>query len=370
MLALSGGTLPEVSTEKGNGITLPVSLDLGFGARVKVGAGLAFDRAITFATERGVVKDGVSYPIERYQEDQFIPVLLGSTDVSDLSAIVDESLSSVVNASRNAFASLDVVGKPVQAGPNSIRSNNTAQLDFDGATANFPEVAIASFTYTAIAGPVAAGLQRPADTTGPAGVPHFGIGGYHQFTPADVQLTAPARLTIEYKDAEVVGLDENTLGIYSWNAAVENWEYIGGTVDTVANTITTQASRLGFYTAAPPMPASSITFSSQTTAAGTPQGPATRVTYTSSVVRMNTGQVVPDGTVFTVRTLQPGASEVLPFGTVLTADVDPLTEGVQVTSVNGVISFAAEFPGAFGAARILVNSVRGVAVGDRVIPYQ
>lgn len=141
-------------------------------------------------------------------------------------------------------------------------------------------------------------------------------------------------------------------------------------MDTVANTITTQATRLGLYTAAPPMPGSRFTFSSQTAAAGPPEAPKTQVTYTSSVVRMNTGQPVPDGTLFTVRALQPDASDAVPFGTILTADADPATDGVQVVSSGGVIRFVAEFPGAFGAARILANSTRGVAIGDHVIPYQ
>jgi hypothetical protein len=85
---------------------------------------------------------------------------------------------------------------------------------------------------------------------------------------------------------------------------------------------------------------------------------------------MNTGLVVPDGTLFTVRTLVPATADLLPFGAITTADADPLTDGVQVASQGGVVRFTANYPGAFGAARVLVHAARGVAVGDHVIPYQ
>jgi hypothetical protein len=370
ILAESDATF-ESSTDDGNGIALPIELDLGAGARVKLGVSIAFDRAISFVTSRGVVKDGGSYELERYTPDVHIPVVPDATDLSDLAGIVGEAGRGLVNATVHAAnRAVDVVSRLVTLGMNLIRSNATAQLVFDGATANFPEIAIASFVYTAIPGPVAAGVQRPADVAGPAGVPHYGIGGFHQFAPIDAELSAPGTLTIEYRDAEVAGLDESALGIYVWNPAVENWDYVGGTVDATANTITTQVRRLGLYTAAPPMPGSPFTFSSLTAAAGTPEEPRVRVTYTSSVIRLNTGQVVPDGTLFTIRSLWPGSSDPVAFGTVLTADADPLADGIQVTSANGVIQFVAEYPGAFGAARILANAVRGVAIGDQVIAYQ
>ncbi len=219
-------------------------------------------------------------------------------------------------------------------------------------------------------GPVAATLQLPGDTSGAADAPHYGVGGYHQFLPKDAQLTAPGTLTFFYRDAEVAALDERTLAIYSWNETTANWDYVGGTVNPAANTITTQVRTLGLYTAAPPMPGGRFTLASQTSMAGTPTERRTAVQYTSGVIRMNTGQVVPDGTVFTVHTLMSQGSDLTPFGTITTADADTLREGVQVLSAGGVIRFSAEYPGAFGAARILVYSTPGTAQADQVVPYQ
>ena len=356
----------EVSSDRGHGIALPFALELGGGARVELSAGVNFDRAISHALEKGVVKWARLYPLEKYKTDALIPGLPAFNDVADLASLVQVGFNGVVDAT-TAF--VDVVTGAVTPGPNERRSNKTAALAFDGATAPFPSVSIASFTYEEVAGPVQWGPQRPGDIIGPDG-PHFGVGGFHQFLPADAMLTAPGQLTFFYKDAEVASLNEQTLAIYSWNKAAKNWDYVGGTVDAAANTITTTVRRLGLYTVAPPLPASAITLSSRTTAAGSPDEPATAVTYTSGAIRMNSGTMVPDGTLFTVHVLQPSTSEALAFGVVTSQDADPSSDGMQVASVNGAITFSALYPGAFGSARVLVFANRGVAQGDMVLPYQ
>jgi hypothetical protein len=357
----------DVTAERGNGVVLPIGIELGAGARVEASAAVNFDRSLTFALEKGVIRNGDQYTLERYRKDELIPDLLDTSDLSDVAEIVQESVNGIVAAAGHA---VDVVTRTVQQGVNTIRSNNTAELVFDGGTATFTDIAIASFTYDPVAGPVAPGVRLPGDVTGPADAPHFGIGGFHQFTPKNAPLTAPATLTFYYKDEEVAGLDESTLAIYAWNESTANWDFVGGAVNAAANTITTTVSRLGLFTAAPPMPGSRFTFAAQSSAAGTPEQPKTRVTYTSSPIRLNTGAQVPDGTVFTVRALFPQSSELLPFGEIATADADPLLDGVQVVASGGRVTFTAEFPGTFGVARVLVNATRGVAQGDQVIPYQ
>src|SRR6185503_18761541 len=138
-------------------------------------------------------------------------------------------------------------------------SRFTAELAFEGASLGASDIALASFTFAPVAGPVAPGAQRPADVSGRADLPHYGIGGFHHFTPEGVTLTAPATLTFFYKDDEVVGINEASLGIYLWNESSADWDFIGGTVDAAANTITTTVTRLGLYTAAPPMPGRTFT---------------------------------------------------------------------------------------------------------------
>jgi hypothetical protein len=358
----------DVAGEIGNGLEFPFDIDVGAGARVKVGAAVNLDRSISYTKEKGVFKNGQAYRLERYPNDGLLPGRLPDRgDDSDVKNILQESIDGLASAVNFA---VDTVSAAVVEGVNKIRSRNTAELTFDGATAPFQQVAITSFKYDPVAGPIAPRLQLPGETNGPADLPHYGVGGFHQFLPKDSQLSAPGTLTFFYKDDEVTNLDESTLGIYSWNAATSNWDFVGGTVDAANNTITTSVRKLGLYTAGPPMPGGRFTFSSRTSIAGTPEERRTAVDYTSSVIRMNTGQVVPDGTLFTLNTLTTQGSDPIGFGTITTTDVDPVRDGIQVRSVGGVIRFSAQYPGAFGAARVLVYSTPGTAVADQIVPYQ
>src|SRR5678815_5473407 len=83
------------------------------------------------------------------------------------------------------------------------------------------------------------GRYVPSNTAGAAAEPHYGIGGFHQFTPQDRMLASPATLVIDYKDDDVQGLDESSLAIYAWNGTSKDWDFVGGTRDPAANTVTT-----------------------------------------------------------------------------------------------------------------------------------
>jgi transglutaminase-like putative cysteine protease len=360
----------DVTREAGNGVVFPIEFELGAVARVKVGAALNFDRSITTTIEKGVIKKGESFTLEQYDEsDPLVPGAPAVSDLSDIAHVIDSAVQGVIDAVQNAAGRLiDVVTRTIAEGINIIRSNATAELRFDGATAPFPTMSLASFEYEPIAGPVVSLMRLPTDASGPADGPHYGIGGFHQFMPAGQQLTAPATLTIYYEQSEIAGFDEQTLAIYQWNETAGDWEFLGGTLDVTANTVTTQITRLGLYTAAPAMPGGVFTVSGVSTPSGGTD-PTVAVSYTSSIIRVNTGAVVPDGTTFTVRALVAGASDPEPFGTITTADVDPLIDGIQVPSLNGVIKFNATYPGNFGAARVLVYATRGTSRADQVLPY-
>jgi hypothetical protein len=210
----------------------------------------------------------------------------------------------------------------------------------------------------------------PAAVAGSTARPHYGVGGFFNFSPTRRSLAAPARLTIHYVDSEISGFEETSLAIYRWNDVEQDWDRLGGTVDTAENTVSVDVSRLGLYTAAPTMPRGSIAFTTEFTAAGSQAAPTTVVTFTSGAIRSNAGQNVPDGTLFTVRPILGNQGTERPLGTVLTPDAAPGIDGVQVASQNGMIQFVAELPGALGAVVPLAFSIDGTAIADRVLPYQ
>ena len=90
-------------------------------------------------------------------------------------------------------------------------------------------------------------------------------------------------------------------------------------------------------------------------------------TFRSDPILLNTGALVPDGTVFTVYTTVPEAISLKQLGTIVTTDRDPLTDGVQVTSHNGVIEFTVSFPPGVTQPRVIGFAPNGTAFGSQVI---
>jgi transglutaminase-like putative cysteine protease len=353
----------ETTTESGAAIEVPFGLGLGAGAHVEASLSLKFDRSLEYVVEKGVYKGGHVFPLERYGPD-------GIPELEPAGADTAEHVQGPIDAAAQAASAVTtVVGLQPQPGPNTLQTPGSAILTFDGATVAVSRVAIVSFRYEPIPGPVAPALMRPEDTAGPADAPHYGIGGFHQLTPQDQAFSLPATLTIDYSDAEVAGVEERTLGLYMWSDTLLDWVRLGGEIDTVNNTVTAPIARFALYTLAPSMPAGSITFTSQSTT--TPgQPPVTTVVYESAPIRLNDGFLVPDGSLFTVVSAVANATDPLPFGVISTPDADPLTDGIQVASMNGVIRFAAAYEAAAGLARVFVYSTRGTALGDQVIPFQ
>jgi hypothetical protein len=166
-------------------------------------------------------------------------------------------------------------------------------------------------------------------------------------------------------------MDKSTLGIYRWNDQREDWDYVGGTNDPVADTITVTVDRLGLYTAAPPMPAGAIALTGQATPSGSGPNAHVTVAYTSTPLAMNTGQPVPDGTLFTVMGVPTGGDAVA-IGTVAEADQDPATDGVQVAAHGGVIQFTVDYPFSAGQVSAVAFATGGTAYGQvtTVVPQQ
>jgi hypothetical protein len=333
---------------------------------------LNVDSSENHRIEKGTMRKSRMYLLERYpvDDDTNIPPGYGDKVVDFVNTAIDVvktfiqpsfSILSIL-VSPNPVASISEILKLFSPSGVRLRIQNTAESSPFNAE-------LIAFKYRPVAGPIAARPQTPSDVKGPADRPHYGIGGFFQFTPENRRLGAPAELQITYLDEEIASLDENTLAIYAWNPTRLDWDHVGGTVDPANNSVTAHVTTLRLYTVAPAMPAGRFSFTSQATSTGG-QDPMTTVTYTSNATRMNTGGLVPDGTMFTVNALFPQTRYAVPFGTIESLDEDPLTDGIQIASHGGVVRFTAVYPGSAGRARIVAFSTVGTALSDAVIPFQ
>ena len=251
-------------------------------------------------------------------------------------------------------------------GLNTVRSlfSSEMQIRIDDPLETF-DLELLSFKFDPVYGPVNPGLQRPWYTNGAADKPHYGLGGFHRFSPEDRVLSIPARLTITYYDDEISDIDENSLAIYRWNEEKLDWDYIGGGVDIENNAVTAPVDRLGLYTVGPAMPAGTIYFTPQMS-----EGNVLTATFVSDPITMNTGQIVPDGTRFTVHSIVPNTNVIVQAGTTVSTDEDSQTDGVQVSSSGGVIQFTVEYRDdelslLAGRVRVVAYSDEGTALADQ-----
>jgi len=57
----------------------------------------------------------------------------------------------------------------------------------------------------------------------------------------------PAELTIDYEDADVIYVDEETIDLYRWNESNQTWIPFEGTLDTTSNQIIAQTDQTGVF---------------------------------------------------------------------------------------------------------------------------
>ncbi len=364
----------DMTVEAGKGIPIPFGLSRllkGTDLEKDVSAefSLNFDSVTRYVSERGAVRRGGMFPLERYPD----PDPLVTTTSADQIVQAISDAKAVVETITNGLRSVtQVIGK-VTAIIDKRFSPSGVRLEIDGAAEpDSPEpfeVDLFAFQYTALPPELVPLVQNPADVGGAIDRPHYGIGGFFQFVPGNRVLAAPAKLAITYLDPEVASLDESSLAIYRWNEDRNDWDFVGGTVDAAANTVTTMVTSLGLYTLGVPMPAGEIAFTPTLSGAIDPQQP-TIVTFTSAPIAMNTGGAVPDGTPFSVYTVVPDSDTLAQFGTITTPDVDPLTVGAQVASHGGVIAFTVSLPPGMTQPMVVGFAPRGTAFGSAVIPLK
>src|SRR5436190_5027997 len=356
-----------VSKEKGSGFTVPFGLEVE-ALGLKLGAGIDFksESKVGWTKEKGIRLRGKNIPLEVYPDTPPAAADFGLWDTVRLTW--KALLTSFASEFSDVQASITRGAQQLM----TLQSLFTATMTID--TNRVPDgtqVRLLSWRYAPMEVPAKDYRYMPSDSAGAADAPHYGIGGFHQFAPDGLDLGGPTPLVIDYHDADVTGLDESSFAIYAWNIATSDWDYVGGTVDTAANTVTTTVTKFRLFTIGAAMPARTVTLTATGgDLLGADAEAKRRFTVTASGLVMNNGQAVPNGTLYTVRSAPEGGSVLVPYGTVLTPDADPAADGVHVAVTNGLLTFQVEFnspSGAYSPGRAVIYSTKGTAFGETVL---
>ncbi|HET7694175.1 MAG TPA: PKD domain-containing protein [Vicinamibacterales bacterium] len=356
-----------VSREKGSGFTVPFGLE-GEALGLKLGFGIDFksESKVGWTREKGIRFRGRNIPLESYGDTEPAPADFGLWDT------IRQTWKALLTSFATDFS--DVQARIVRGAEQFVKlqSQFTATMMIDSTRLpDGTDVRLLSWRFTPATVPAKDYRYMPADSAGAADAPHYGIGGFHQFAPDGLDLGGPTSLVIDYHDQDVAGLDESTFAIYAWNSETGDWDHIGGTVDTAANTVTTTVTKFRLYTIGAAMPARAVTLAASGGGLiGGQESGKRRFTVTASGFVQNNGAAVPNGTMYTVRSAPQDGSALVQYGTILTADADPSTEGIQVQVTNGAATFEIEFNSPFGAyapARAIIYSTKGTAFGETLL---
>ena len=205
--------------------------------------------------------------------------------------------------------------------------------------------------------PQPGGPRADADYLPPDGANNYsyGIGGIYQFTSSNA-FNGTATLTISYAAADVAGLNLADLRIYQLPSGTNRWQLVGGTVDTVSNTVSAVITNLGTYAVAPPLPTGDLQLVLRTNAL--PADGASQLTVLVTNLMLNTGNVATQQWLFTA-----SADGVQ----ILNPDSDTNIAGLQVVSTNGAVTLLLQAPLGGTVAHISLSSVAGDAHGSTEI---
>lgn len=186
----------------------------------------------------------------------------------------------------------------------------------------------------------------------------YGIGGFYQFEPGGLTLNGTADLTIAYQEEELEDVDESRLAIYLEDKSNQKWEYVGGVVDQNNHSVRAPISVMGVYTVAPAIPDGEIVVhvGSDTIIA---DGVSTTLISTEPI-QYNNQSLVDDGEVFTV---------FISHGTILDEDLDPDTDGIQLSSQSGVVQLELRSSTSGATSQISISSLKGYAEGNSEVHF-
>jgi hypothetical protein len=348
-----------VTKEVGTGSQDASGLGLGKVVKVEVGDELKTDHVINFIIEKGIFKDGRKYILQDYSYPSFPEPTRG--ELKNILDQIETTVKEQVEASSAFHAKVDN-GSDMKGSEGSSQLIFNAPADYDSTDGPL------SFDFIKRNGPFQPYHYKPGDIIGSADKPHYGIGGFHEFYPPRLELTAPATLILDYDNEEVEGIDELTLAIYRFDYDTRQWVYIGGERDVDANTVTAEITRLGAYTLGPAMPAGTVEWEDVQVQQ---VGDSIRLSISSQMLLMNNGEPVPDGTIFHALSALPysfGAEGPITFGSILSDDFLPDVEGHQVSAENGRVHLELEIPsGLSQGVRVIIFSDTGTSFGSNIL---
>lgn len=155
----------------------------------------------------------------------------------------------------------------------------------------------------------------------------YGIGGFFKFEPIGEVFTDSTLLSIAYADSEVVGLNEDQLGIY-WESGDGVWLPIPSIVYPDSNKVKAWIPDFQTYTIAPRLPQGLFNLNANPDSLAADGISVAQVT--SETLYNNDSTIIEDGSLFTVQTSR---------GSITSTDEDTEIAGVQVSVSAGIIQF-------------------------------
>ncbi len=336
-----------------NGFDLGLNVDL---TEIGLNVDGECERGAEAVVERGAVVGVAHYPTESYPAitTNYFP----SVTWPDLLSQWE------INAAPVIFDAFKQLITRVQSGGNTIISTGQADLNIlAGDLASGAQV-VSSWAphLTTGSGNTSLLSFRPlASESGTQGVylpPDgasnyvYGIGGIYRFASTNT-FNGTAILSITYSNADVVGLDPTSLQIYWLPDGSNHWQLVGGTVNTVSNTVTATITNLGTFAVAPPLLTGNLQLIPSTNAL--PADGVTQMSVVVSNLMLNTGAVATQQWLFTAT-----ATGVQ----LLNANADTNIPGVQVVSSNGTVTLLLQAPTGGTVAKVNLASVAGGASGS------
>jgi len=330
---------------------------LALGAEIEVGVSFEFEKSVSYTKEEGIIgKGGIvlkEYPLYLYEKDSYIP------SPGDLSfkTIFDDCVNGIITAMTDlgelVVEVTEEIGDTVVSGLHWISSQIDEFIPFMKKSVKQPGGGINEvFSFT----PEGKSISELSSQITSEKIIENGSSSL-KIIPGNPK----GLLTINYDDSVIPQTLKGKLIIYQWDNVNRKWRSLNSIVDLTNNRIAAEIEKLGTFCIGLPVPYGEITLKVEPKDIDLSN--PSNINVNSEPILLITGDVVPDGTLITVQSLNKNTSEIENFGTIITQDEDPNTEGIQVITKDGKISFVILPPSKQGSGLIIAKSIKGEAEG-------
>lgn len=291
-----------------------------------------------YVKKKSVFMGGEEYVVEEYSKPSTI-----SLDIEDL------IINSFAVANADFMHVLEETGEFIDAASETLEEGmqtvEDGVMDLGNAALSFFGLQLTEVASTEIYG-VESELDDPV----------YGLVNTIYLYPDESSLGEAGQLTFSYQQGDVSGFTESTLGIYKYDFESGEWAYVGGEVDTSANTVTATITATGQYAMGAAVPSGAIEFEDDSVSM-TFNGSNTK-TITTEALANNDGSEVEDGELFTVT---------LSNGSIISGDASSTMNGHQVESEGGVVEVRVKSSAVAEDAELTLTSEHEKATGTLTI---